>query len=305
MRILVTGGAGFIGWHLCGALLEYGHDVLCMDNLFTGTRENMHTHRRYEFLRHDVCEPFHIECDRIYHLACPASPLHYQKNPVRTIRTAIEGTLNALQCARDTGARMLLASTSEVYGDPLSHPQKETDCGNVNPIGARSCYDEGKRAGEALSVAWSAQYNTDVRIARIFNTFGPRMAQGDGRLIPNFIMQAQQNGAITVYGDGKQTRSFCYVDDLVSGMMGLMEVKSLYKPLPINLGNPDERTVLSVAEAIRDRLGGAIEHKPLPEDDPRRRCPDIDRAHKILGWQPRVSFADGLEKTIAFYQEKH
>ena len=308
MRVLVTGGAGFIGSHVCDLLLEDGHDVVCMDNLSTSNMKNLHRclgHSRFEFWRHDVCDPFHVECERIYHLACPASPVQYQRNPVRTIKTAMLGTLNALECARDTGARLLISSTSEVYGDPDVHPQKENYYGNVNPIGERACYDEGKRVGEALAASWEAQYGTDVRIARIFNTYGPRMAKDDGRMIPNFIMQSRTKLPLTVYGDGSQTRSWCYVDDTVRGLVGLMEqiwdagIPAYKVPKVVNIGNPDERTVLHIAKRILQISGSEsdIVLKELPQDDPKKRCPDISRAGSLLGWEPRVSLEDGLKTT--------
>jgi len=317
MKVIVTGGAGFIGSHLCEVLLEAGSDVVCMDNMFTSHRSNIEhllKNPRFEFLRHDVCEPWHIECDELYHLACPASPVHYQRNPVRTIKTATLGTLNALECARNTGAKLLITSTSEVYGDPFVHPQPESYWGNVNPVGPRSCYDEGKRVGESLAVAWSGQYGTDVRIARLFNTYGPRMALRDGRLIPNFIMQAVAKESLTIYGDGSQTRSFCYVSDTVDGLVRLMAMPQNHMdptrgggPVPImNIGNPDERTIRSVAEDVILAFGGQgyIKMLPLPEDDPKQRCPDISIAKRFLRWEPKVSYKDGIAKTIAWFLEK-
>ena len=309
MRILVTGGAGFIGSHLCERLLEGGDEVICIDNLFTSRRENI-AHllgrRNFEFLRHDVCEPWHVECDRIYHLACPASPVHYQRNPVRTIETAVLGTRNALECARSTGARLLITSTSEVYGDPEEHPQKETYVGHVNTLGPRACYDEGKRVGESLAVSWAAQFGTDVRIARLFNTYGPRMAFKDGRLIPNFVMQAMEGRPLTIYGSGKQTRSFCFVSDTVDGVVRLMEAPRSGAEVPVvNIGNPDERTIESVAQDVLAAFGGGgVEKRPLPADDPKQRCPDIGRARKLLGWEPKVSYAEGIRKTIAWFREQ-
>ncbi len=333
MKILVTGGAGFIGSHLCERLLEGGDEVICIDNLFTSRRENIaHLlgHRHFEFMRHDVCAPWHVECDRIYHLACPASPVHYQRNPVRTIETAVLGTRNALECARSTRARLLITSTSEVYGDPEEHPQKESYVGKVNMLGPRACYDEGKRVGESLATSWAAQFGTDVRIARLFNTYGPRMASEDGRLIPNFILQAMRKEPLTVYGDVSQTRSFCYVSDTVDGIMKFMEMRreeeeivgidvrgpvSSRRPeesranreVPvINIGNPDERTIASVARDVIAAFGGAgtVEKKSLPADDPRQRCPDITRAKDMLGWQPEVPYAEGIAKTIEWYRDK-
>jgi len=309
MRILVTGGAGFIGSHLCEALVGQGHDVVCMDNLFTSKRSNLsqaETSQMFEFWRWDVCDPWHIECDRIYHLACPASPVQYRRNPVRTIKTAAIGTLNALECARDTGARLLIASTSEVYGDPDVHPQREDYNGNVNPIGDRACYDEGKRVGEALASSWARQYGTDARIARIFNTYGPRMAPDDGRMIPNFILQAMGGRPLTVYGDGSQTRSWCYVKDTVAGLIQLMEanLSGLEPPAVVNIGNPDERTVLSTAESVIEAVGNPadISFQDLPSDDPRKRQPDIARAKELLGWEPRTSFEEGIESTVKWFR---
>jgi UDP-glucuronate decarboxylase len=320
MRIIVTGGAGFIGSHLCEFLLAQKHEVVCIDNMFTSHRENiahLFDHRDFEFYRHDVCDPWHIECDQIYHLACPASPVHYQRNPVRTIETAMMGTRNALECARNTRARLLITSTSEVYGDPEVHPQKESYWGHVNPLGPRACYDEGKRIGESLAVAWANQYGTDVRIARLFNTYGPRMAFRDGRLIPNFILQAMQKEPLTVYGDGSQTRSFCYVSDTVDALVKLMEVNfraiknvdvdTLHQRIPVvNIGNPDERTIKSVAMDVISAFGGEgdIVMKPLPTDDPKQRCPDIALAKKFLGWEPKVPYDQGIAKTIAWYLKR-
>lgn len=308
MRIIVTGGAGFIGSHLCERLLEGGDEVVCIDNLFTSRRENiahLFDHRNFEFLRHDVCEPWHVECDRIYHLACPASPVHYQRNPVRTIETAVLGTRNALECARSTKARLLITSTSEVYGDPEEHPQSETYVGHVNTLGPRACYDEGKRVGESLATSWASQFGTDVRIARLFNTYGPRMAFKDGRLIPNFVMQAMRGEALTVYGSGEQTRSFCFVSDTVDGIVRLMEMSHEGNDVPVvNIGNPDERTIESVARDVIAAFGGGrVEKKPLPADDPKQRCPDITRARKLLGWEPKVSYTEGIKKTIAWFRE--
>lgn len=313
MKVVVTGGAGFIGSHLCERLLEAGDEVVCIDNLFTSRRENIAhllNHRHFEFLRHDVCTPWHIECDRLYHLACPASPVHYQRNPVRTIETAVLGTRTALECARSTGARILITSTSEVYGDPEEHPQKETYVGHVNTLGPRACYDEGKRVGESLATSWAAQFGTDVRIARLFNTYGPRMAFEDGRLIPNFVLQAMRKKPLTVYGDGQQTRSFCFVSDTVDGIMKFMEagreVLGGSEVPVINIGNPDERTIASVARDVIAAFGeGDVEKKPLPADDPKQRCPDITRARKLLGWEPKVSYADGIRKTIEWFRAQN
>jgi len=310
MKVIVTGGAGFIGSHLCERLLNEEHEVVCLDNMFTSHRSNIAhllDRKNFEFLRHDVCDPWHIECDQIYHLACPASPVHYQRNPVRTIETAAIGTRNALECARNTGAKLLITSTSEVYGDPEQHPQREDYWGHVNPLGPRACYDEGKRVGESLAVAWAKQYRTDVRIARLFNTYGPRMAFGDGRLIPNFIIQAMKKEPLTVYGDGSQTRSFCYVSDTVDGLvklMGIHQSNATRDPPVVNIGNPDERTIKSVALDVIQAFGGegTLKMLPLPEDDPKQRCPDITRARELLKWQPVVDYPDGIAKTIAWFR---
>jgi UDP-glucuronate decarboxylase len=312
MRILVTGGAGFIGSHLCEVLVSQNHDVICIDNFFTSHRENishLFKFKNFEFFRYDVCDQFHIECNQIYHLACPASPVHYQKNPVRTIKTSVLGTLNALECARDVSARLVIASTSEIYGDPTVHPQVESYLGNVNPIGTRSCYDEGKRVGESLAFSWSQQYKTDVRIARLFNTFGERMAMKDGRLIPNFITQAIEGKDLTVYGDGKQTRSFCYVSDTVSGLIKLMNADRISiirnsEEIPVfNIGNPDERTILNVAnDVVRsfdNKIGVCFE--PLPLDDPKQRCPDITKAKELLNWYPKISYEEGMKRTVNWF----
>jgi UDP-glucuronate decarboxylase len=309
-RVLVTGGAGFIGSHLCERLLDLGHDVVCLDSFFTGSRQNVEhllTDRRlvgrFELVRHDVTQPLVIECDQIYHLACPASPVHYQRNPVRTIRTAVQGTLNMLDCAHQVHARILIASTSEVYGDPRQHPQTESYWGNVNPIGPRACYDEGKRCAEALTVSYARQYHVEARIARIFNTYGPRMHEHDGRVVSNFVLQALRNQPITLYGDGSQTRSFCYVRDLVEALIALMGVDP--DPGPVNLGNPSERSIRELAEMIIELTGSRSElHlEPLPIDDPVRRCPDIGKAGKLLGWEPGVSIEDGLRLTIEYFEK--
>lgn len=304
MRVLVTGGSGFIGSHLCDYLVERGHHVTCLDNLFTSTRENVAhllASPLFEFVRGDVCQPFHFEVDQIYHLACPASPVHYQRNPVRTIQTAVLGTMHALELARNTGARLLITSTSEVYGDPIEHPQTERYNGNVSCTGPRSCYDEGKRCGEALAASWRQQYGTDVRVARLFNTYGPRMARDDGRLLPNLITQAIRRERLTVYGDGSQTRSFCYVSDTVAALVALMELRTMapHAGLPVNIGNPDERSILSVAEDIAP---GRVGFCPLPQDDPRQRCPDISLAKLLLGWAPKVSYAEGLTRTVEWFR---
>lgn len=312
-KILVTGGAGFIGSHLVERLLNEGNQVVCMDNLFTSTRSNIAQllNSGLEFWRHDVCDPWHIECDQIYHLACPASPIQYQRNPVRTIKTAFLGTLNALQCARDVGARLLIASTSEIYGDPEVHPQVESYFGNVNTLGPRSCYDEGKRAGESLAYSWAMQYGTDVRIARIFNTYGPKLAINDGRVISNFICQAIRGENLTVYGDGLQTRSLCYVSDTVLGLMKLMDIgnQDHFDTVPVvNLGNPEEHTVLDIAQDIIKVVSCGkklnVVFEPLPQDDPKQRKPDISKAIRMLGWKPEVSYARGIEYTINWFETK-
>ncbi len=302
MRILITGGAGFIGSHLCDRLVVDGHEVICLDNYFTGRRENIRhllDNHNFELMRHDVIEPTLVEVDQIYNLACPASPVHYQYNPVKTVKTNVMGTLNMLGLAKRVRARILQASTSEVYGDPLEHPQTEKYWGNVNPIGLRSCYDEGKRVAETLMMDYHRQNGVDTRIARIFNTYGPRMVENDGRVVSNFIVQALSNEPLTIYGDGKQTRSFCYVDDLVDGLVRLMNAEDLHEP--INLGNPVEFTIEELAVEVARRCGSNadIKREPLPMDDPRQRKPDITRARELLGWQPTITLAEGLERTIA------
>jgi UDP-glucuronate decarboxylase len=302
MRILVTGGAGFIGSHLCDRLIADGHEVICLDNFFTGRRENivhLLSHQNFELLRHDVIEPILLEVDQIYNLACPASPIHYQYNPVKTVKTNVMGTLNMLGLAKRVHARILQASTSEVYGDPLEHPQTEAYWGNVNPIGVRSCYDEGKRLAETLMMDYHRQNHVDIRIARIFNTYGPRMLENDGRVVSNFIVQALRGDAITLYGDGGQTRAFCYVDDLVDGLVRLMSVEDLFEP--VNLGNPVEFTIKELAENVRRLCGSTagLKHEPLPADDPCQRKPDIARAQELLGWQPSIALSEGLALTIA------
>jgi UDP-glucuronate decarboxylase len=305
-RILVTGGAGFLGSHLCERLIAQGDEVICLDNFFTGRRQNL-AHlldsHSFELVRHDVCERIILEVDEVYHLACPASPIHYQRNPVRTIRTCVQGTLNMLDLAREVRARLLIASTSEIYGDPLIHPQIESYWGNVNPIGPRACYDEGKRCAEALAVSYARQYGVGVRIARIFNTYGPRMLENDGRVVSNFITQCLREKPITIFGDGKQTRSFCYVDDLVGGFLRLM-ASDLEEP--VNLGNPGEFTMLELAEKVRALTGArsAIVHQPLPVDDPVRRRPDISRAVERLGWSPTIALDDGLVRTVADFRTR-
>jgi UDP-glucuronate decarboxylase len=302
MRILVTGGGGFIGSHLCDRLIADGHEVICLDNFFTGRRENiLHLldNHRFELLRHDVIEPILLEVDQIYNLACPASPIHYQYNPVKTVKTNVMGTLNMLGLAKRVRARILQASTSEVYGDPLEHPQAEKYWGNVNPIGLRSCYDEGKRVAETLMMDYHRQNGVDTRIARIFNTYGPRMIECDGRVVSNFIVQALSGQPLTIYGDGKQSRAFCYVDDLVDGLVRLMNAGDLHEP--VNLGNPAEFTIEELAGEVARLCGSSanIKREPLPLDDPRQRKPDITRARELLGWVPAISLADGLKLTIA------
>jgi UDP-glucuronate decarboxylase len=304
-RIAVTGGAGFLGSHLCERLLRDGHEVVCLDNFFTGTRKNVEhllDDHRFELVRHDVVQPIVIEVDQIFHLACPASPVHYQRNPVRTIRTAVQGTLNMLDMAREVRARILIASTSEIYGDPQEHPQRESYWGHVNPIGPRACYDEGKRCAEALTVSYKQQYGIETRIARIFNTYGPRMHPNDGRVVSNFIVQALAGKPITLYGDGQQTRSFCYASDLVEAFVRLMNLDA--DPGPMNLGNPRELTVLDLAKMTIEKLKSSspIVREPLPADDPVRRKPDISRAEEILKWRPQVSIEEGLSKTIEYFK---
>ncbi len=306
-RILVTGGAGFLGSHLCEHLLRSGADVVCIDNFFSGSKDNIRhllDHPYFELVRHDVIHPLFIEVDEIYHLACPASPIHYQHNPIKTVKTNVMGTINMLGLAKRIKARILLASSSEVYGDAEIHPQPESYWGNVNPIGLRSCYDEGKRVAETLMTDYSRQNKVDIRIARIFNTYGPRMAVNDGRVVSNFIVQALRGESLTVYGDGKQTRSFCYVSDLVEALVRLMNIEGLTNP--VNLGNPAEFTVLDLAKKVLDLTGRRpeIAFRPLPADDPVRRCPDISLAREKLGWQPQVGLDEGLRKTIAYFQEK-
>jgi len=306
MKILVTGGAGLIGSHLCEFLLKKGHEVICVDNLFTGSKDNIKhlmDNKDFEFIRHDIVLPLYIEVDQIYNLACPASPIYYQYNPIKTIKCSTIGMINMLGLAKRCNAKILQASTSEVYGDPLEHPQKESYWGNVNPIGPRSCYDEGKRVAESLCVAYKIRHNVKIRIARIFNTYGPRMATNDGRVISNFIVQALQNEPITIYGDGNQTRSFCYVKDLIEGLYRLME--SDYEQ-PINLGNPTETKIIELAHKIINLTNSksSIVFKPLPKDDPVKRCPDITLAKKILNWEPKINLDEGLKKTIQFFQEK-
>ncbi len=305
-RILVTGGAGFLGSHLCDSLLEQGADVVCVDNFFSGSKDNIRhlfSHPYFELIRHDIIHPLFLEVDKIYHLACPASPIHYQINAIKTVKTNVMGTINMLGLAKRIKARILLASSSEVYGDAKVHPQPESYWGNVNPIGLRSCYDEGKRVAETLMMDYHRQNKVDIHVARIFNTYGPRMAANDGRAISNFIVQALKGDPLTVYGDGSQTRSFCYVSDLIQALIALMEIDEF--PGPVNLGNPEEIPLLEVAEKIIKitKSSSKITHKPLPADDPLRRCPDISLAKKKLGWEPRVKLEEGLEKTISHFKD--
>ncbi len=304
MRILITGGAGFIGSHLSERLLADGHEIICLDNFFTGRRENiahMLDNHRFELLRHDVIEPILLEVDQIYNLACPASPIHYQYNPVKTVKTNVMGTINMLGLAKRVRARILQASTSEVYGDPLVHPQTESYWGNVNPIGLRSCYDEGKRLAETLMMDYHRQNKVDTRIARIFNTYGPRMLEHDGRVVSNFIVQTLKDEELTIYGSGDQTRSFCYVEDLVDGLVRLMSTEGLHDP--INLGNPNEFTIKELAEEVSRICGAPLKIKfcPLPQDDPQQRQPDITRARELLSWNPTVQLRKGLERTIDYF----
>lgn len=305
-RILVTGGAGFLGSHLCDSLLDSGADVVCVDNFFSGSKDNIRhlsSHPYFEFIRHDIIHPIFLEVDKIYHLACPASPIHYQLNAIKTVKTNVMGTINMLGLAKRIKTPILLASSSEVYGDAKTHPQTESYWGNVNPVGIRSCYDEGKRVAETLMMDYHRQNKVDIRIARIFNTYGPRMSANDGRAISNFIVQALRGEPLTVYGDGSQTRSFCYVSDLIQALHKLMNAEGFTGP--VNLGNPEEIEVLKVAEQIikLTQSSSKIVHKPLPADDPQKRCPDISLAREKLDWKPRVKLADGLEKTIAYFKE--
>lgn len=307
-RILITGGAGFIGSHLSKRLLDEGNEIICLDNFFTGSKDNVRElikNDHFELIRHDITKEYFAEVDEIYNLACPASPPHYQYNAIKTIKTSILGMINMLGLAKRCKARILQASTSEVYGDPLQHPQKEEYWGNVNPIGIRSCYDEGKRCAETLMMDYHRQNNVDIRIIRIFNTYGPNMHPDDGRVVSNFIMQALQNKDITIYGDGSQTRSFCYVDDLVEGMIRMMNNKEGFIG-PVNLGNPSERTILEFAELIikLTNSNSKIINKPLPKDDPARRRPDITLAGEKLGWAPKVDIEEGLLKTIKYFENK-
>jgi UDP-glucuronate decarboxylase len=305
-RALVSGGSGFLGSHLCDRLIERGHDVLCVDNLFTGQKRNiahLHGDPKFEFLRHDVTFPLFVEVDQIWNLACPASPIHYQHDPVQTTKTSVHGAINMLGLAKRLGAKILQASTSEVYGDPSVHPQTEDYWGNVNPIGPRSCYDEGKRCAETLFFDYYRQHGLRIKVIRIFNTYGPRMHPNDGRVVSNFIMQALKGEDITIYGDGQQTRSFCYVDDLIAGMIAMMETPDDVTG-PINVGNPDEFTMIELAESVLKLTGSKskLTRLPLPADDPKQRQPDITRARNTLGWQPRVKLEDGLKETIKYFR---
>ncbi|MDJ1007096.1 MAG: SDR family oxidoreductase [Paracoccaceae bacterium] len=306
-RILVTGGAGFLGSHLIDRLLDQGHEVICADNLFTGTKRNidhLHGHRNFEFLRHDVTFPLYVEVDEIYNLACPASPIHYQHDPVQTTKTSVHGAINMLGLAKRLNCRIFQASTSEVYGDPAVHPQVEDYWGNVNPIGPRACYDEGKRCAETLFFDYWRKYKLDIKVVRIFNTYGPRMHYGDGRVVSQFIVQALRNEPITVFGDGGQTRSFCYVGDLIDGFLKFMETDPS-SPGPINLGNPIETSVEQLAEKTIAMTGSLskLVRLPLPQDDPKRRRPDISKATELMDWEPAVSLDEGLEKTIAYFRK--
>ena len=307
MRVLVTGGAGFLGSHLCDRLLAEGHEVIALDNLFTGSKRNITPllgRPDFEFVRHDAVDPILLEVDWIFNLACPASPIHYQYNPVKTVKTSVMGTLNMLGLAKRVKARILQASTSEVYGDPQEHPQKETYWGYVNPIGPRSCYDEGKRVAETLMMDYHRQNKVDTRIARIFNTYGPRMAVGDGRVVSNFIVQGLGGEKLTIYGDGTQTRCFCYVDDLIAGLVALMKYEGLDAFEPVNLGSGDERSMNDIVACLGEILGRKldVEYHPLPENDPIRRRPDTTRAKTRLGWQPRTTLQDGLRRTVDYFR---
>jgi UDP-glucuronate decarboxylase len=305
MRILVTGGAGFLGSHLCDRLISEGHEVACLDNLFTGRKSNIAhllPNPRFEFIRHDVVDPIKIEVDQIYNLACPASPVHYQHNPIKTVKTSVMGAINVLGLAKRVGARVFQASTSEVYGDPEVHPQPESYWGHVNPIGIRSCYDEGKRCAETLFFDYHRQNKVDIRVVRIFNTYGPRMLPDDGRVVSNFIVQALRGDPITIYGEGKQSRAFCYVDDLIEGFIRLMNQDKVIGP--INIGNPGEFTMLELAEKVlaETKSRSKLTFKPLPGDDPKQRRPDITLAKKHLGWEPKVPLDAGLKKTVAYFR---
>ena len=307
MRMLVTGGAGFLGSHLVDRLLEQGHDVLVVDNLYTGDKSNLREHienSKFEFMRHDVTVPLFVEVDAIFNLACPASPIHYQRDPVQTLKTSVHGAINMLGLAKRTKSKILQSSTSEVYGDPLQTPQREEYWGNVNPLGKRACYDEGKRAAETLFSDYHRQYGLDIRIARIFNTFGPRMSVGDGRVVTNFIVQALRGQDLTVYGDGSQTRSFCYVDDLIDGLLTLFQVEGIHTP--INLGNPHPTTMLELASEIIEltNSNSRIIFESLPPDDPKQREPDISKARNLLNWEPKISRKEGLARTIDYLKNR-
>ena len=309
MRILVTGGAGFIGSHLCERLLNDGHDVVCLDNFFTGRKANvahLMDNYKFEMIRHDVTLPILLEVDQIYNFACPASPVHYQYNPVKTVKTSVMGAINMLGIAKRVKARILQASTSEVYGDPQIHPQTEDYFGNVNPIGIRSCYDEGKRVAETLFMDYHRQNDVDTRIVRIFNTYGPRMMPDDGRVVSNFIVQALQGQDLTVYGTGEQTRSFCYVDDLVEGIIRLMNTEAEDIHLPVNLGNPNEFTMNELAQEVAKTVGKdiSVTNMPLPQDDPKQRQPNIERAKNLLNWTPTIELEEGLKKTVAYFAKR-
>ena len=305
-RVLVTGGAGFLGSHLCDRLINDGHEVICLDNFFTGTKKNIAhllSNPNFELMRHDVVQPIYAEVDWIFNLACPASPVHYQRDPVRTIKTNVMGALNSLDLAKQNSARVLQASTSEVYGDPKVHPQPESYRGAVNPIGIRACYDEGKRTAETLFFDYHRQHGLDIRVIRIFNTYGPRMTANDGRVVSNFIVQALKGEDLTIYGDGTQTRSFCYVDDLIDGIVRMMNNDDFIGP--VNLGNPGEFTMLELAELVLKLTGSKskIVYRPLPQDDPTQRCPVIDLAKEKLGWQPKIKLEDGLKLTIDYFKQ--
>lgn len=307
IRVLVTGGAGFLGSHLCDRLIAGGHEVLSVDNFYTGEKRHLAElvgHPRFELMRHDITFPLYVEVDRIFNLACPASPVHYQFDPVQTTKTCVHGSINMLGLAKRVKARILQASTSEVYGDPAQHPQSESYWGNVNPIGERSCYDEGKRCAETLFFDYHRQHRLEIKVVRIFNTFGPRMSPRDGRVVSNFIVQALRGEPVTVYGDGSQTRSFCYVDDMVDGILKMMDSPATLSG-PVNLGNPVEKSMLELARLVVELTGSRskIAHAPLPEDDPVRRRPDIDLARRELGWEPRVALEDGLKRTIAYFDQ--
>lgn len=305
--VLVTGGAGFLGSHLCERLLERGHEVVCVDNFYTGGRHNVHhllANPRFDLIRHDVCFPLYVEVNEIYNLACPASPVHYQHDPVQTTKTSVHGAINMLGLAKRVKAKILQASTSEVYGDPEVHPQAEDYWGHVNPVGLRACYDEGKRCAETLFFDYHRQHRLRIKVARIFNTYGPRMHPNDGRVVSNFIMQALQNQDITIYGDGSHTRAFCYVDDMIAGLIALME-SGPEMTGPINLGNPRELTIRELADTVVDLSGSSsrIVFRPLPNDDPRQRKPNIDKARELLGWEPKTDLADGLKATILYFED--